>query len=407
MDPVKLGIIGTGQRCIYFFVPFIRSFPEKAKLIGIADKDPIRLSSAEQDIGMSLKSYLNYEDLLSDPEIEAVIITTPDSTHREIFEKALSSGKDILCEKPLATTIEDAVHMAKISLGKSNVTQLGFMLRYSPFYTKLKEIVDEGSIGKIEHIKIFETVESYHGATYFRRWHRFVKKSGGLLVHKACHTLDIATWLIGNKPSWVSGKGGINSFIEKEGTSMHCKDCQFKHNCLASYRFGGWNWNYLNQEERKIIENDDNDLCVYQTAKDSIDNAIVNVKYLNNVNIEYNFSTTGNFQERHFTIQGSSGVIIASQHENNILISQTNHPDQSIKTYTKRSDEHGEGDNPLMDDFINSVLTRQVPIADILSGCMSVAIGDTATKSINSNSKWINIDSQLSFLPNNFKSDKS
>ena len=73
MDPVKLGIIGTGQRCIYFFVPFIRSFPEKAKLIGIADKDPIRLSSAEQDIGMSLESYLNYEDLLSDPEIEAVM----------------------------------------------------------------------------------------------------------------------------------------------------------------------------------------------------------------------------------------------------------------------------------------------------------------------------------------------
>jgi predicted dehydrogenase len=400
MQPVKLGIIGTGQRCIYFFVPYIKSSPEKVKLIGIADNNPERLNSANQDIGMPIKSYSNYEDLLENPDIEAVIIATPDSTHKIIFEKALARGKDILCEKPLATTLEDAIHMVKISLKAKNILQLGFMLRYSPFYSKLKEIIDKGSIGRIQNIKIHETVESYHGATYFRRWHRFVEKSGGLLIHKACHTLDIANWLIEDKPSWVSATGGIASFLPKQGTAMHCKDCQFKYDCSASYRFGGWNWNYLNQSERENLANDHNDLCVYQTTKDSVDNAVVKVQYSNQINMEYNFSATGSYQERHFTIKGSSGIIIASQHEGNILISQTNLPDQLIKANISQSNEHGDGDNPLMDDFINSIRSRKAPIADILSGCLSVAIGDAATKSINNNSKWINIDSELSILPN-------
>ena len=162
--PLGVGIVGMGQRCMFFFGPHIRANPDKARLVALADQDETRLKSALDDLGGDLRPYNSVDALINDPEVEALVITTPDSTHRGILDKALDAGKHVLCEKPMATTIEDALHMTRRALSSPQVVQIGFMLRYAPFVIKLKEVVDSGVIGPLVQISGVEVVEYYHGA---------------------------------------------------------------------------------------------------------------------------------------------------------------------------------------------------------------------------------------------------
>ena len=92
-----------------FFGLDIRTIPQKARLVALADQDETRLGGAIDDLGGGIRAYNSLDAMLEDPNVDAVVITTPDATHRKMFDEVLDSGKHIICEKPMATTLEDAV----------------------------------------------------------------------------------------------------------------------------------------------------------------------------------------------------------------------------------------------------------------------------------------------------------
>ena len=196
--PLGFGIIGAGQRCMYFFGPDIQRNADRAKLVALAEPDQGRRSSAIDDLGGDIRAYGDIEELLGDPKVDAVIIASPDFTHQELLDKALDAGKHVICEKPMATTLDDARHMARRAQAAPQVVQIGFMLRYAPMFVRIKEIVDSGIIGDLVQVSAAEIIEYYHGASFYRRWQRFRKNSGGLLVHKACHAFDVVNWIVGS-----------------------------------------------------------------------------------------------------------------------------------------------------------------------------------------------------------------
>ena len=379
---IKVGIVGAGQRCMYFYGPYAMAHPERMRLVALADHDEGRLTSAIEDLGAGISSYSDLDSMLQDPEVQAVIITTPDFTHREMLQKVLNADRHAICEKPMATTLEDAVEVTNSALASPRVVQLGFMLRYAPLFIRLKEIVDSGVIGPLVQVSGSEVVEYYHGAAFFRRWHRYRKYSGGLLVHKACHTLDVINWLVGDRPAWVSASGGTDTFTSKADAATRCRDCSLTGSCPAAYKINGYNWIYPTREEREDLGTHANDLCVYNSDKDSVDNAVMNVGYENGVRMTFSFSTTGARHERHLLLTGQMGHIRASQSDGLIEVRALGKEPHIIALGDDLKGEHGGGDEPLIDSFLRCVESNERPVADVLAGLHSVALGVGATQSI-------------------------
>ena len=93
-----------------------------------------------------------------------------------------------------------------------------FNYRFTPYVSKIKELISKGAIGKILSVDFEWILDARHGADYFRRWHRNKANSGGLLVHKATHHFDLVNWLINQEPETVFAFGGLNFYGPKTKT---------------------------------------------------------------------------------------------------------------------------------------------------------------------------------------------
>ncbi len=389
--PLGIGIVGTGQRCMSFFAPYITSHPETMRLVALADQDRARLNSAIADLGGSIRAYDHIEDLLSDADIGAVIVATPDFTHRRMFDQVLEAGKHVVCEKPMATTVEDALHMTRRAMAVPQVVQIGFMLRYAPFFVHLKQVIASGTIGPLLQVSAAEIVEFYHGAAFFRRWHRLRQNSGGLLVHKASHTLDVINWWVDALPVEVSARGGIGTFVRKPEAASRCRDCRLIETCPAAFRDNADNYIYQTREERAGRIASSADLCVYNSDKDTVDHATLMAQYANGVELTFSFTTTGSRHDRQFLIVGQRGQIKASQADGVISVEPLGEESRQIVLPEELRGDHGGGDAPLMEDFLSCIEGRHRPTADVKAGLYSVALAAAATQSIDQEGRAIDL----------------
>lgn len=192
---LKVGIIGAGVMGAGH-ARFIKEHVPEAKVIAISDIDSIRLNGLSEELGtVSFKS-TNPEDIFNNPEVEAVIIASPDPLHVEHLRLAISSNKPTLCEKPIATNIEDArIIAAEIKTyeeasGKMMI-HFGFMRRFDESYREVKRLIETGDYGR---------------PTFFRTITRNVQSTGattpGLYTNIAIHDFDIFRWLLNDE--WES-----------------------------------------------------------------------------------------------------------------------------------------------------------------------------------------------------------
>ena len=146
MSIVKVGIIGCGSIAKY------RHFPEyqvhsNVEVIAVCDVVPERAQAVAQTYGV--KAYTDYIDLLNDKEINAVSICTPNVFHAPMTIAALQAGKHVLCEKPMATTIEEAKQMNEAATQSGKILMIGHNQRFVPSHQKAKEMIATGELGKI------------------------------------------------------------------------------------------------------------------------------------------------------------------------------------------------------------------------------------------------------------------
>ena len=147
-DQIKVGVIGFGQMGqvhagIYNKLPGV-------KLTAVCEYNDDRRALAEETYGC--KTYKDYKDMLTDPEIEAVSIVLPDNMHREAVEIAVANKKHILLEKPLAKELKDGEAMYEITKDYDKVFTTGFLLRFDPRFNLIKQSLDAGELGDIIHM---------------------------------------------------------------------------------------------------------------------------------------------------------------------------------------------------------------------------------------------------------------
>ncbi len=185
---LKIGMMSFAHMHAYSYAHSIVSRPD-TELVGIADHDLNRAGNMAKTF--ETRAFESYEALLAHPGLEAVVIASENVKHRELAEMAAHAGKHILCEKPLATSIEDAEAMIAVCKTAGVQLMTAFPCRYSPVVQRMKSVVDSGDAGKIL---------AFRGTNRGRNpggW--FIDKSlsgGGAMMDHTVHVTDLLRWIL-------------------------------------------------------------------------------------------------------------------------------------------------------------------------------------------------------------------
>ena len=202
------GIIGTGMMGREHIRAVLQL--EQAQLIGLCDSHPKSLELGVAEVirsgGKAPKIYSDTAALASDPDVDAILICTPNFTHRAVFDQVKASGKPIFLEKPMATTLEDAFYLAQGALRYPAAIQLGMQYRYKSQYQLALSALDRNELGSVKMISLCEYRPPF--LSKVREWNKFSEYSGGTLVEKCCHYFDLMNRIAGAPPARVYASGG-------------------------------------------------------------------------------------------------------------------------------------------------------------------------------------------------------
>jgi predicted dehydrogenase len=191
--PVRIAIIGAGAVSDYHHVPGIRIDP-RAKLVAACDADPALLERRKKDWGIN-KVTTDWQALCQDPEIDAVIIATPNFTHKPMAVAAAKGGKHIMCEKPLGLNAGEVAEMYHAARDAGVVHMTAFTYRFAPSMRYMKHLVASGELGQPRHFRsqrFLDWPETSWG------WRQYVDKAGaGDLFDMTIHRIDFGQDLMG------------------------------------------------------------------------------------------------------------------------------------------------------------------------------------------------------------------
>ncbi|GHO81067.1 dehydrogenase [Ktedonobacter sp. SOSP1-85] len=222
MEKKRYALVGTGARARMFIDALITTYRDVAELVAFCDLSQVRMDWYNQRLqtlaGLPpLPTYHaeQFDEMIAETHPDTVIVTTIDATHHLYIIRAMELGCDVITEKPMTTSAEKmrAIFQAIERTGRS--LRVSFNYRYAPAYTRFRELVMQGAVGKPLAVDFSWILDTNHGADYFRRWHREKQHSGGLLVHKATHHFDLVNWWIASYPQQVFALGDL-SFYGKQ-----------------------------------------------------------------------------------------------------------------------------------------------------------------------------------------------
>ncbi|MBC7363074.1 MAG: Gfo/Idh/MocA family oxidoreductase [Candidatus Aminicenantes bacterium] len=211
-EKVKWGILGCAGIVERTFLPAIKKVSQ-AEVIAIASRDPKKARAWAEKFQLK-KSYGSYEELLADPEIEAVYNPLPNHLHHPLTIQALRAGKHVLCEKPLALTSTQAREMFSEAGKNQRLLMEGFMYRFHPRLLKAKEILDAGLIGPPRFLRAtFHFFLERQSENY--RW--YPQYGGGALYDLGCYTINAARLVFEAEPEEVLARAHMD---DKTGVDL-------------------------------------------------------------------------------------------------------------------------------------------------------------------------------------------
>ena len=215
-DKKRYALVGTGSRAGVFIDAITRTYSSVAELVGLCDLSQTRMNwhnrQLVEQVGMPpVPTFLatDFDRMIHETKPDTVIVCTIDATHHLYIIRAMELGCDVISEKPMTTDIEKmkAIYSTIETTQKS--LRVTFNYRYAPAYTRLRELIMQGVVGKPLSVDFSWMLDTSHGADYFRRWHREKENSGGLLVHKSTHHFDLVNWWIDSLPKQVFAMGDL------------------------------------------------------------------------------------------------------------------------------------------------------------------------------------------------------
>lgn len=219
--------VGVGSRVIAFLDGLTQQKNPHSQLVAMCDVNPVRLDFYNKQLVEKRnhpKVVTCHPDQLAqtvrDTKATTLLVCTPDYLHTPFILQAIELGLDVIVEKPMAIDAKGCNQILEAVADDPNRVRVTFNCRYMPWAILLKRKLQEGAIGELLSIEISYQIGIRHSAEYFSRWHAEKAKSGGLLVHKATHHLDLANWWADAVPETVMAMGR-RGFFGKENAHKH------------------------------------------------------------------------------------------------------------------------------------------------------------------------------------------
>lgn len=375
MKPVKAVIIGAGNRGYGAYVPYAN--PGTLEIIAVADPDPFRQKLCADRFSIPAEHcYSTYEDLFaSETEAELAIICTGDRMHVAPAQMAVECGLHILLEKPISPIPEEVWQIGQLAARSDKLFSICHVLRYTPFYNKLKELLDDGRIGRLMHIVHTENVAYWHHAnSYVRGKWRNSREASPMILAKCCHDMDILVYLIGGKCTDIASFGELSYFKAEnapEGAPEHCLDgCPVYDTCpynapkvylntpLRHWRLQN-QFNLPEETDEAIVEalkTNQWGRCVYRCDNDVVDHQSATMLFDNGVTVSFTMSAFSASNTRTMTLMGTHGEIIADlDAEDNIMVREFATGNVETIRLGKAASDHGGGDANLINSVIAAI----------------------------------------------------
>lgn len=372
---IVLGASGRGK----LYGDYSLEHPEDLKIVGIAELVDLRRNMYGDKYHVPGENRVStWQEMLDRPKFaDAVIIATPDHLHYAPCMKALDLGYDILLEKPIAQTAQECIDLVAHAAKKSNIVGLTHVLRYSPYFLQLKEVIESGKIGDLVSIQHFEPVEFDHMCHSYVRgsWHD-AQKSTPLVLAKSSHDLDILYWLAGKPCKKVSAFGSLKHFVKEnapEGAPLRCTDgCPAEADCPFSalkiyYRDRGWLYVFdlPEDEESKgeailnYLKTTDYGKCVYHCRNNQPDHYVMNMEFEGGVTAGFSIEAFTSYSGRRTRIMGTRGDIVGDMESFTV----TDFLTKEATVYDARAMDalnyegvgHGGGDAGMIRDWIEAI----------------------------------------------------
>ncbi|MGW0804837.1 Gfo/Idh/MocA family protein [Nonomuraea sp. NPDC002799] len=200
---MKYAFVGLGHRAQMYVDALLGEWRDAGTIVALCDTNRTRMDYYAERIGQEVPRFAPEEFGKMLELADAVIVTTVDATHAQYVCAALDAGRDVIVEKPLTVDAEGCAAIAAAAERSSGKLIVTFNYRYSPRNSAVRRLLMQGVIGEITSVHFEWTLDTIHGADYFRRWHRRRDSSGGLLVHKSTHHFDLVNWWLGSAPELV------------------------------------------------------------------------------------------------------------------------------------------------------------------------------------------------------------
>lgn len=352
MKQVNVGLIGCGGR-LRGVVENVLTANKNVKIVAACDPDERSIKTTKEKFGSDIKVYEDYHDLVKADDIDWVMIGSWNCYHREHTVAAFEAGKDVFCEKPLATNLEDCVAMREAWLQSGRKFVIGFTLRYSAHYEKIKELLENREIGDVISMEFNETLGFNHGGYIMGDWRRLTQNAGTHLLEKCSHDIDLVNWLLESRASRVASFGSLRFFTPENAYHVDRvgKDAQGKD------AFQTW--------PGLISENP------FTSDKDIIDNQVAIIQYENGVNAMFHTNCNCAMPERRMYICGSEGTIRANVLTGDIELCKIGHESVVQKIDSGVSGGHGGGDTILGERLAACMMDEREPHTSLDDGFKS------------------------------------
>lgn len=399
---ITVALAGLGSRGKDTYAHAAKAYPDKMEITAIADINPQKVQMVAEEYRIAAEHcYGSAEEMLEEPRLaDVMFITTQDRQHVRQAIAALRKGYHILLEKPISPDLEECREIVKVAKECGRKVVVCHVLRYTPVFRKVKEILDSGVLGDIVDINASENVGWFHMAHSFVRgnW-RNSDESSPMILQKCCHDMDLYLWLANKKCKSLSSFGSTYLFKKEnapEGCTARCMDgCKVKEACpydaeaiyLDNERIGArkgnsrWPLDVLTEiptpeSVEQALKTGPYGRCVYRCDNNVVDHQVINMNMTDGSTMSFAMcGFTADFA-RHAQFCGTRGEMKVTMGswdlEDDMIEVKLYGPE--LKTELIRAKEladdfsgHGGGDLTMVEEFLDILLGNKSESPSITS----------------------------------------
>lgn len=383
----KIAFIGTGGRSVPYATHLLQC--EDIDIVALADPLPDNRQAMRQRAGIATgpAEFDDWRQLLRDlgGELDGVVICSPNHLHAEQAVPFLERGLPVALEKPIAITQGDCERIIDAERANGGRTLVGFVLRSAPFYLQIKELLDAGAIGRLVSIQADELVGWLVTSLMERNvWRRHRTTSGGSLLEKCCHDMDILNWMMASRPVAIHSFGNRLALPPNSLLPDTCPGCPHADDC--NYYQEPVGAAHEDEGERVLHQFiGESHRCIYNIDKDALEAQALTIQYEHGAVATFmlNFNAAGPRAGRSFCAVGQKGMIWGNINE--LKVSLYDNRTGKTRTFDTSGDGsgHGGGDRKHVMQFVRMLREPAYrPPQDAYAGYLSAVTCFAADRSV-------------------------